>query len=390
LYEVLGSSNVTEAQLLSYMDIPDRGIPSIYWLLAPRAGIVTEVAYAQSLHETGGYLFPGRAKSSWNNPAGIGVGASSGAIDCHFPTWEAGIRAHLGHLLAYYLPVGTPHVAGFCTEDPRHFAHRGYPNDLAQLTGLWAVPGRDSQGRTYHGQIGLIIDKIRAGAEMTYSPLAKQFTPSPNFWPGTNKPKYIVLHTTQSTGMSAVGWFQNPASQVSAHYVVIEDGSIIAMVDEKNSAWHAGIVNKPITPLYTGVNPNLESVGIEISGFADVPITAQQVDSVANLVRDIRNRYGDLPIIRHHDLDTVNRFDPGDGNFATIQAALEDELTYQQIEDDVKATFRVMINSPEGYNLVENAILHKYDATIRQFISDQFVGLESRIVDRIVERLKNG
>lgn len=223
-----------------------------------------------------------------------------------------------------------------------------------------------------------------------FSALATSFTPSPNCWYGTNRPKYIVLHTTQSWGTSAIGWFQNPNSQVSAHYVIREDGTIVAMVREEDSAWHAGNVNRPSTPLYTGVNPNLESIGIEIVGYADTQITFQQVDSVARLIRDIRNRRGDLPTVTHHELDTVNRFDPGDMNNSLIQGALGDEVDYRTIEEDVKNTIRYMLLNQEGYDLVENAILHKYDTSIKAYIDQAFGGLESRIVDRIVERLKNG
>ena len=223
-----------------------------------------------------------------------------------------------------------------------------------------------------------------------YSPLAASFTPSPNFWKGTNKPKYIVLHTTQSWGTSSIGWFQNPASQVSAHYVIREDGTIVAMVHEKDSAWHAGAVMRPSTPLYTGVNPNLESIGIEIVGYAATQITFEQVDAVARLVRDIRSRYGDIPTVTHHELDTVNRFDPGEQNNALIQAALEDVVDYKQIEENVKATIRAVLLNQEGYDLVENAILHQYGIKLQASLDEQFRNLESRIVDRIVERLKNG
>lgn len=230
--------------------------------------------------------------------------------------------------------------------------------------------------------------KYDSEAILSYSPLAASFTPSPNFWPGTNRPKYIVLHTTQSWGTSAIGWFQNPSSQVSAHYVVREDGTIVAMVHEENSAWHAGNVMRPSTPLYTGVNPNLESIGIEIVGFATTQITFEQVDAVARLIKDIRARRGDLPTVTHHELDTVNRFDPGDQNTALIESALQGE---QDLTDEqVKEIIRYMFLNQEGYDLVENAALHKYDAKVKAYIDTAFTNLESRIVDRIVERLKNG
>ena len=50
--------------------------------------------------------------------------------------------------------------------------------------------------------------------------------------------KGLVLHGTAGGG--TVSWFQNSASQVSAHYVVEQDGRIVQMVSEDDTAWHNG------------------------------------------------------------------------------------------------------------------------------------------------------
>nr|WP_072774986.1 N-acetylmuramoyl-L-alanine amidase [Desulfitobacterium chlororespirans] len=33
---------------------------------------------------------------------------------------------------------------------------------------------------------------------------------------------------------------QNPASQVSSHYLVLKDGRILQLVKDEDTAWHAG------------------------------------------------------------------------------------------------------------------------------------------------------
>lgn len=113
--------------------------------LCPVAGIRTALAWAQACHETAYFRFPGMAQASWNNPAGIGV---TGAPDAgnRFASKEDGVRAHLGHLLWYF---GWNHpVKGFCEYDPRHEGilgfggHKKLENDIRQLDGRWAVPGR--------------------------------------------------------------------------------------------------------------------------------------------------------------------------------------------------------------------------------------------------------
>lgn len=131
----------------------DPMIPALYMALAPQVGVLPEVAFAQALHETSYFTFPGTAQPDWHNPAGIGVTGGAG-IGNRFADWQIGIRAHLGHLLWYFGPIHP--VAGFCDRDPRHFgAHKNYANDLRQLNGHWAVPGT-----TYGESIYEIVAKI--------------------------------------------------------------------------------------------------------------------------------------------------------------------------------------------------------------------------------------
>lgn len=49
----------------------------------------------------------------------------------------------------------------------------------------------------------------------------------------------IVIHHTESFDLNGtVSWFRNPASQVSAHYVMGLDGTIVQMVHDGDKAWH--------------------------------------------------------------------------------------------------------------------------------------------------------
>lgn len=56
------------------------------------------------------------------------------------------------------------------------------------------------------------------------------------------KPEMIILHHTISdTASSAVSWFEDKNSKVSAHFIIDKDGSITYMVPITKSAWHAGL-----------------------------------------------------------------------------------------------------------------------------------------------------
>ena len=58
---------------------------------------------------------------------------------------------------------------------------------------------------------------------------------------GIYVPQYIVMHYTADTSAaSTISWFQDPASQVSAHLLIGRDGTITQFVPFNNVAWHAG------------------------------------------------------------------------------------------------------------------------------------------------------
>ncbi|MFN8454398.1 MAG: N-acetylmuramoyl-L-alanine amidase [Anaerolineae bacterium] len=51
----------------------------------------------------------------------------------------------------------------------------------------------------------------------------------------------IVIHSTANSNLErVVEWFNNPNSQVSAHYTIGKDGRIAQHVQDSDRAWHAG------------------------------------------------------------------------------------------------------------------------------------------------------
>jgi len=69
---------------------------------------------------------------------------------------------------------------------------------------------------------------------------------SPNFNDRKLPISLLVLHYTgMETGEAACARLCDEAAQVSAHYVLHEDGKIETLVDEDHRAWHA-LFAKPI------------------------------------------------------------------------------------------------------------------------------------------------
>ncbi len=137
---------------------------------------------------------------------------------------------------------------------------------------------------------------------------------SPNYeaHEGKRNVDKIVLHTTEGTGKSAENTFLNPGSKVSAHYLVMEDGSIVKMVDEKNIAWHCRDFNK-------------NSIGMEIAGYYNKKINDRQIKSSVYLIKRIKTDYNltNANIKAHSELDPSRRKDPGKENMDAILKALE-------------------------------------------------------------------
>ena len=104
--------------------------------------------------------------------------------------------------------------------------------------------------------------------------------------------QYIVIHTMQGSYGGSISWFQNPSAGATAHYMVrSSDGDITQMVDESDTAWHAG-----------NWNINQRSIGIEHEGFVADPArwyTEAMYASSARLVRTLCDRYH-IPIDRAH------------------------------------------------------------------------------------------
>jgi len=126
---------------------------------------------------------------------------------------------------------------------------------------------------------------------------------------GAGDVDHIVIHDTEGGFDGTVSWFQDPAAQVSAHYVVrSRDGFVAQMVAEKNIAWHDKCFNTT-------------TVGIEHEGFAahpDLWYTEPMYIASATLTSYLADKYSIAkqhgPILGHGEApDCSDHTDPGPG-----------------------------------------------------------------------------
>jgi N-acetylmuramoyl-L-alanine amidase len=122
-------------------------------------------------------------------------------------------------------------------------------------------------------------------------------------------PDIIVLHYTAMPDWTAArDWLCNPTAQVSAHYIISEQGDVVQLVAEDQRAWHAGAGSwGDITDV------NSRSIGIELSNTGSTPFAAPLMDALEALLPAIRDRWA-IPaarVIAHSDLAPGRKIDPG-------------------------------------------------------------------------------
>ncbi|HEY8126366.1 MAG TPA: thiamine phosphate synthase [Methylocystis sp.] len=137
--------------------------------------------------------------------------------------------------------------------------------------------------------------------------------PSPNHGARLRPISSLVLHYTgMPTAESAIALLCDRRSEVSAHYVVNEDSSVLQLVPESRRAWHAG------KSFWAGeTDMNSVSIGIEIvhPGHDDPrPYPAAQIEATAALAKDICRRHAIPPerVLAHSDVAPGRKQDPGE------------------------------------------------------------------------------
>lgn len=104
--------------------------------------------------------------------------------------------------------------------------------------------------------------------------------------------KYIIIHTTEGSYQSAIDWYQDPRSYVSAQYTIrSSDGEVTQSVKNHDIAWQAG-----------NWYMNTHSIGIEHEGFAAEGAswyTEAMYRSSAELVKYLAKKHN-IPLDREH------------------------------------------------------------------------------------------
>jgi N-acetylmuramoyl-L-alanine amidase len=137
---------------------------------------------------------------------------------------------------------------------------------------------------------------------------------SPN-WDERALPVTMVLlhYTEMESAEQALAKMCDPASKVSAHYLISEDGEVIQLVEEDKRAWHAGV------SYWRGLRDlNSASIGIELDhpghalGYRE--FSNAQFEALVPLLHRILREH-DIPranVLGHSDVAPQRKIDPGE------------------------------------------------------------------------------
>ena len=139
--------------------------------------------------------------------------------------------------------------------------------------------------------------------------------PSPNHDPrayGAVVDMLVLHYTGMVDANAALARLTDPDAEVSAHYVIDEDGAVRQLVDEARRAWHAGAAS------WRGhADINSRSIGIELVNpgheFGYRAFPDPQMATLIDLGRDIVARHP-IParnIVGHSDVAPTRKRDPG-------------------------------------------------------------------------------
>ena len=127
---IMAPSRLTSAQLVAWFrgrtpqpsgtyaaTVPVDTLAQIFIEEGAAEGVTGDVAFMQSIVETGWFRFTGAVPASKNNFSGLGAVDSSPGEAATFPDARTGVRAQIQHLRAYADPTATT-----CAVPPLHYS----------------------------------------------------------------------------------------------------------------------------------------------------------------------------------------------------------------------------------------------------------------------------
>src|SRR4029079_295829 len=177
-------------------------------------------------------------------------------------------------------------------------------------------------------------------------------------WVGTTnfnlrKPNFVIIHhTAQNSCDQTLKTFTLTRTQVSAHYVICEDGTIHHMLNDYFRAWHGGVAKWG-----NNTDINSSSIGIEIDNDGKEPFTEPQISSLLTLLGNLKRAYS-IPVanfLGHADIAPTRKNDP---NVNFPWQRLADSGFGLWWSDTTGVTVPPDFNSLQALRIIDDHIIH--------------------------------
>lgn len=159
--------------------------------------------------------------------------------------------------------------------------------------------------RVHKKQVKVMAKSLRQLPPAQHSP-ATSWVGTTNF--SMRKPNFVIIHhTAQNSCAQTLRTFTLPRTQVSSHYVICKDGTVVQMLNDHLRGHHAGV-----SSWGHDRDLNSSSIGIELdnNGFEYFPEV--QVQSLLQLLDTLKRRHA-IPtgnFIGHGDIAPTRKNDP--------------------------------------------------------------------------------
>lgn len=133
--------------------------------------------------------------------------------------------------------------------------------------------------------------------------------PKSRHWAERTKPiQFLVVHSFDESMDEMIQRLDE--LEISTHYLIDNDGTVVQLVPDDKVAWHAG---KSYWKGVTGLNAYSIGVELQSSSAGQTPFPEKQIQSFQKLVNKLMKKYN-IPsenVVGHSDIAPMRKVDPG-------------------------------------------------------------------------------
>ena len=206
-------------------------------------------------------------------------------------------------------------VISSCSTNPYKTTEKAYDQQLKTLENQ--ITSKESKSipalpllaidTSYPQQLGIVKDTLsKTGSTYLVNGINTEWVGTVNF--NLRKPSFVIIHhTAQDSLQQTINTFTKTKTQVSAHYIISENGKVVQMLNDYLRAWHAGNSTWGKT-----TDLNSCSIGIELDNNGFKPFTEAQISSLVALLTKLKKDYN-IPtqnFLGHADIAPGRKQDP--------------------------------------------------------------------------------